>query len=221
MILSRALRLLAVCCIALITAGCAPFWTGTPEAEPAPPAAVRPDPAEMRLAEAAARAEAALTALARIESARTPGAEARAPGRSPVPGSSPGPGSSPALEDVPAALRRAVTLDWIGPVETLAETLAQHAGYRFVAAGSMPVRPVMVTVRAAGTPLIEVLRDAGLQAGAAATLVVDAGNRTVRLDWTRDHLGPGDHPGPGEPPRTGERPDSRERTGSAPGKEGS
>ncbi len=215
MILSRALRLLAVCCIAPIAVGCAPFWTGTPEADPAPPATVRPDPAEMRLAEAAARAEAALTALARIESARTPRAEARAPGRSPVPG------SSPALEDVPAALRRAVTLDWIGPVETLAEALAQRAGYRFVATGSMPIRPVMVTVRAAGTPLIEVLRDAGLQAGAAATLVVDAGNRTVRLDWTRDHLGPGDHPGPGELPRTGERPDSRERSGSAPGKEGS
>ena len=118
-------------------------------------------------------------------------------------------------EDVPAALRRAVTLDWIGPVETLAETLAQRAGYRFLAAGPMPVRPVMVSVRAAGTPLIEVLRDAGLQAGAAATLVVDAGNRTVRLDWT------GDHRGPGKLPRTGERPDSRERTGSAPGKEGS
>lgn len=215
MIHSRALRLLAVCCIAPIAAGCAPFWTGTPEAEPAPPAVVRPDPAEMRLAEAAARAEAALTALARIESARTPRAEPRAPGRSPVPG------SSPALEDVPAALRRAVTLDWMGPVETLAETLAQHAGYRFVAAGSMPVRPVTVTVRAAGTPLIEVLRDAGLQAGAAATLVVDAGNRTVRLDWTAKHPGPGERPGRGELPRTGERPDSRERTGSAPGKEGS
>ena len=200
---SRALRLLAACCIALTAAGCTPFRTGTPEVEPSPPAALRPDPAETRLAEAAVRAEAALTALARIESARTPAAVAGAPRSSPVPA------------DVPAALRRTVTLDWIGPVETLAETLAQHAGYRFMAAGSMPVRPVMVTVRAAGTPLIEVLRDAGLQAGAAATLVVDAGNRTVRLDWTADH------PGPGELPRTGEHPDSRERSGSAPGKEGS
>jgi defect-in-organelle-trafficking protein DotD len=158
----------------------------------------------MRLAEAAARAEAALTALAGIESARTAPAEARAPGHL----SSPVPGSSPALEDVPAALKRAVTLDWIGPVETLAEALAQRAGYRFVSAGSMPVHPVMVSIRAAGTPLIEVLRDAGLQAGSAATLVVDANGRTVRLDWIGKH------------PSAGERPDPDEQPGSAPGQEG-
>ena len=157
----------------------------------------RPDPAEMRLAEAASRAEAALTTLARIESARTP----------PLPAGIPAdlPGSSP----VPPELRRPVSLDWIGPAETLAETLAQHAGYRFVAAGTMPARPVTVAVRAENTPLIEVLRDAGLQAGAAATLVVDAGSRTVRLDWR------------GELPLAGGRPDPGFRTGSAPGKEGS
>ena len=32
--------------------------------------------------------------------------------------------------------------------------------------------------------MIEVLRDAGLQAGDAATLTVDAEERSVRLDWT-------------------------------------
>ena len=52
----------------------------------------------------------------------------------------------------------------------------------------------MVDIRAANEPLIEVLRDAGLQAGPAATLVVDAGGRIVRLDWTGEHPGPGEHP---------------------------
>ena len=84
---------------------------------------------------------------------------------------------------MPRELLRPVTLDWIGPVETLAQALARHAGYRFSAAGAAAVRPVMVAVTAEDTPLIEVLRDAGLQAGAAATLVVDVGNRAVRLDW--------------------------------------
>ena len=68
-------------------------------------------------------------------------------------------------------------------VETLAETLARYAGYRFVPAGAPPARPVIATVTAQAAPLIEVLRDTGLQAGGAATLVVNANDRTVRLDW--------------------------------------
>ena len=40
-----------------------------------------------------------------------------------------------------------------------------------------------MTVDAEGEPLIAVLRDAGLRAGAAATLTVDAAARTVLLDW--------------------------------------
>ena len=85
--------------------------------------------------------------------------------------------------EVPAALRRPVTIDWIGPVETLAERLAAYAGYRFRTAGLAPVRPVMVAIAAQDAPVIEVLRDAGLQAGDAATLTVDAEERSVRLDW--------------------------------------
>ncbi|MDE0051769.1 MAG: DotD/TraH family lipoprotein [Rhodospirillales bacterium] len=159
----------------------------------------RPDPAEVRLAEAAERAEAALTTLARIESARIPSPGTWAEGSPRVPERSP----------VPPELRRPVTLDWIGPVETLAETLARQAGYRFAMAGAPPVRPTMVVLREERTPLIEVLRDAGLQAGNAATLVVDAGRRTVRLDWSEER------------PGTGELLDTGEHPGSAPGKEGS
>ena len=84
---------------------------------------------------------------------------------------------------LPPELLRPVTIDWIGPVETLAETLARYAGYRFVTVGPRPVRPVIATVTAQAAPLIEVLRDTGLQAGSAATLVVNASDRTVRLDW--------------------------------------
>jgi len=103
---------------------------------------------------------------------------------------------------LPPELRRPVTLDWIGPLETLAETLARHAGYRFATTGVPPVRPLMAAVTAEDTPLIEVLRDTGLQAGSAATLVVNARDRTVRLDWSGDRR------------RTGEQPDT------ASGKEG-
>ena len=160
--------LFTACAIALFATGCTPFWTETREAGPqaAPvPQAVRPDPAETRLAEAAERAEAALTMLSRIRAAET---------------------SLPVTElplKVPAALRRPVTIDWIGPVETLAERLAAYAGYRFAVAGAGPSRPLIVAVEVRAAPVIEVLRDAGLQAGDAATLTVDAEERSVRLDW--------------------------------------
>ena len=157
--------LFAACAIAVFATGCTPFWEVTQETELAPSAAARPDPAETRLAEAAERAEAALTMLARISAAER---------------------SLPVAElplEVPVALRRPVTIDWIGPVETLAGRLAAYAGYRFRMAGPPPVRPAMVAIAAQDAPVIEVLRDAGLQAGDAATLTVDAEERSVRLDW--------------------------------------
>ena len=128
-------------------------------------APVGADAAEMRLVEAAERAGRALAALARA----LPPPDAQA--------------AMPALDAVPEALRRPVTIDWTGPLEALAAGLARRAGYRFHAAGPAPARPVIVAVRADGEPLIAVLRDAGLRAGGAATLRVDAAREAVVLDW--------------------------------------
>ena len=142
----------------------------TPLPVPAVDSLVRPDPAETlvpetRLIEAAERAERALTLLART-----------APAPDPEPG-------LPDARSLPAALRMPVTLDWTGPVEALAEELARRVGYRFAEAGRPPARPLIVAVEAEGEPLVAVLRDAGLRAGSAATLTVDAAARTVLLDW--------------------------------------
>ena len=143
-------------------AGCVSWSSGPPPV--AAPAAANSDPAEMRLVEAVERAERALASLARA----APDPESRLPD----------------ARSVPAALRTPVTLDWTGPVEALAEELARRAGYRFAKAGRPPARPLIVSVEADAQPLIAVLRDAGLRAGSAATLTVDAANRTVLLDWT-------------------------------------
>ena len=136
---------------------------------PAVPNAGRPvaaDPAETLLIEAALRAERAFVALARARSAEDPLAD------------------TPLPRIVPAALLTTVTLDWTGPVETLAEELARRAGYRFFAAGPVPARPAIVAVKMTDAPLIAALRDAGIQAGQAAVLTVDADRRIVRLDWS-------------------------------------
>lgn len=114
--------------------------------------------------EAALRAETALARLARLEGAPEGG------------------GAIPRI--VPAGLLERVDLSFVGPVETLVEELAGKAGFRFERSGAAPARPVMVEVRARSRPLIMVLRDAGLQAGAAAALVVDAERGLVVLDWT-------------------------------------
>ena len=166
----RARPVIPLLCAAVLSgplAGCV-SWTPAPPATVAP---VRTGPAEtfvpeMRLVEAAERAERALASLARATPAPKP--ESRLPGG----------------DSVPAALRTRVTLDWTGPVEALAEELARRAGYRFAEAGRPPARPLIVAVEAEGEPLIAVLRDAGLRAGSAATLTVDAARQAVLLDWT-------------------------------------
>ena len=147
-------------------AGCV-SWTPGP---PAVQVATAQDPAEtlvpeLRLVEAVERAERALASLAHALPAPDP--ESRLPD----------------ARSVPAALRTPVTIDWTGPVEALAEELARRAGYRFGEAGRPPARPLIVAVQAEGEPLIAVLRDAGLRAGAAATLTVDAAAQRVLLDW--------------------------------------
>ena len=144
-------------------AGCV-SWTSEPPATVAP---VRADPVEIRLVEAVERAERALASLARAVPAPDPEA------------------GLPDVRSVPAALRSPVTLDWTGPVEALAEELARRAGYRFAEAGRPPARPLIVAVEAESEPLIAVFRDAGLRAGAAATLTVDAERQTIMLDWTQ------------------------------------
>ena len=156
---ARATARAAALAAPLVVAGC----LGRFAAEA--PLAPRPlDPIELRLTEAALRAETALTRLARVEADPKGGGE--------VP------------RIVPEGLLRRIDLHWTGPLDELVRKLAGEAEYRFETAGAAPARPVMVEIRAARKPLVMVLRDAGLQAGAAAALTVDAERGLVILDWT-------------------------------------
>lgn len=123
------------------------------------------DPAVLRLVEAATRAEGALLSLAHDRE----GGEMNV--------------SPPRV--VPEELLQKVHVDWIGPLEPLAADMAERAGYRFAESGPPPVRPLMVTIHARGVPLVLVLRDAGLQAGDSARLVVDARAREIRVERAR------------------------------------
>ncbi|MGB0719480.1 MAG: DotD/TraH family lipoprotein [Bdellovibrionales bacterium] len=130
-----------------------------------PQLVAEPDKVSALLAEAADRASKSLETLASTEYARTPGV-AVAP-----------------IGDAPRELRRAVTVNWIGPVEPIVKSLANRASYNFNVVGSAPPVPVVVSIDAENKPVIEILRDIGLQLGLRADIRVDAPSRIIEVHY--------------------------------------
>lgn len=124
-----------------------------------------PDPVALRLAMAADHATAALQTLASIEQAKNPGVAVQT------------------APSAPQELRRVMSVSWVGPIEPLAQSLADRAGYQFQVNGSKPPVPVVVSVEAREKSVVEILRDLGLQAGRRADIVVDTERRVVELNY--------------------------------------
>ena len=130
------------------------------------PVATDPDLVSTRIAQSAERASKALDAISGIEQMRAP--------------------NMPPPEDyssAPAALTQPITVRWSGPVEQMAETLAQRAGMRFQTVGGRPGVPLLVSVDVYQKPLIEVLHDLGLQAGRRADISVNSSSNTVEIRY--------------------------------------
>ena len=124
-----------------------------------------PDTVSAMLANAADRASTALETLAAIETTRTPATNVGPVGQA------------------PAELRRAVTVNWIGPVEPISKSLAERAGYQFLTIGTPPPVPVVVSVDVENRPVIDVLRDIGLQLGVRGDVKVDGSRRMVEIHY--------------------------------------
>lgn len=124
-----------------------------------------PDPVALRLSAAVDKASAALATLASVEQARTPSADLQMP------------------PSAPQELRRIISVDWTGPIEPIARTLADRAGYKLNVNGDRPSAPVVVSVISRERSVIEVLRDVGLQAGARADITVDPDRHLVELNY--------------------------------------
>lgn len=164
----RGYRLGAGCASVVLVAlvgGCA--WMEALLAPEEPPVAVvrSAEPAELRLTDAALRAERALTGLQRIRAAQSPELAGEIP------------------RIVAPELLEPISLEWVGPLTSLLESLAEKAGYGFLEAGPRPVVPAVVSVEVENEALIFVLRDVGLQAGSGVLVVVDAERREIRVDW--------------------------------------
>ncbi|MBU0799602.1 MAG: DotD/TraH family lipoprotein [Alphaproteobacteria bacterium] len=130
-----------------------------------PQVAALPDKVSLMLADAADRSSTALQTLAAIEQQRTPDI-AMAP-----------------IENAPPEMKRAMTLNWVGPVEPVLKTLADRAGYGFQTVGNAPPVPIIVSVDAENTPVIEILRSIGLQLGVRADVSVDGAARMVEIHY--------------------------------------
>lgn len=125
-----------------------------------------PDKVSMMLADAADRASVALETLAAVEQARSPEV------------------SVAPIENAPSELRRAMTVNWVGPVEQIAEKVANRAGYGFQSIGTPPPVPLVVSVDVENMPVIDILRSLGLQLGVRADVRVDGNRRMVELHYS-------------------------------------
>ncbi len=130
-----------------------------------PQVVASPDKVSLMLAESADKAANALQTLAAVEQAGSPGVRV-AP-----------------IADAPAELARAITINWVGPADQITKKLADRASYGFLTMGDAPPVPLVVSIDATNQPVIDVLRDIGLQMGERANLRVDSARRMIELHY--------------------------------------
>lgn len=131
----------------------------------APQVVAQPDKVSALLADAATRASSALETLAAVEQARTPRVSVAPVG------------------NAPSELRRAMTVNWVGPVEPIVATLSGRAGYNFQTAGDKPGTPIIVSLDAVNQPVIDILRDIGLQLGRRGDVKVDSQSKMIEIHY--------------------------------------
>lgn len=131
----------------------------------APQLVAAPDKVSSMLADAADRSSKALESLAAVEQARGPGV------------------STGPVDGAPTELRRAVTVSWVGPVEPITKALADRASYNFQTVGTAPPIALVINLDVENKPLVEVLRDIGLQLGMRADIAIDTDHRMIEIHY--------------------------------------
>lgn len=145
----------------LFLTGCSGYRTK----ERDPQVIASPDKVSLMLAEAADKASNALETLAAVEQSRSPAVSVQP------------------IHNAPPELTRAMTITWIGPAEQFVKKLADRASYTFLTVGDKPPVPLTVNVDAENEPVIDILRDVGLQLGVRADVKVDSTRRMVELHY--------------------------------------
>lgn len=125
--------------------------------------AVEPDPASLRIAEAAEKASKALNKMSQIESFRTP------------------------MPDdtnlIHPGMDKITSIAWTGPIDQITRTLSELAGLNFRIIGKEPPLPLVVSVDAHNQPIGKILRDIGFQAGRRADIILNTATNTIDLRY--------------------------------------
>jgi defect-in-organelle-trafficking protein DotD len=130
-----------------------------------PQVVTSPDKVSLMLAQAADKASNSLQTLAAIEQQKSPGVAVEP------------------IRNAPEELARAITVTWVGTPEPILRKLADRASYSFVTIGNRPPTPLVVNVDVQNKPVVEVLRDIGLQLGVRSDVKVDADRRIIELHY--------------------------------------
>ncbi len=130
-----------------------------------PQVVASPDKVSLMLADAADRASNSLETLAAIEQQKSPGVAVQP------------------IHGAPEELMRAMTITWVGPPDQIMRKLADRASYNFVTLGNRPPVPLVVNVDVQNQPVIEILRDIGLQLGVRGDVKVDSERRIIELHY--------------------------------------
>lgn len=75
------------------------------------------------------------------------------------------------------------SIDWSGPIEPLLERIGQMTRYRVKVLGPIPTIPLIVSISCRERLVADILKDAGLQAGRRANLVVYPTSRIIELRY--------------------------------------
>lgn len=163
----KMLRISNVLILLFCMSGLAACGSVTGFSNDSPQLVASPDSVSVMLADSADRASKALETLAAVEYSRSPGVAV-----------------SPVGDNAPVELRRAVTVSWVGPVEPITKSLADRASYKFLTIGSAPPVPIVVSLDVQNRPVVDVLRDIGLQLGMRGDIRVDAQRKIVEVHYS-------------------------------------
>lgn len=149
--------ILALCCVGL--AGCS---HQSHKAE----AAAQDQMIEKQLAQTANDVESALRQLAETQYTPPPPALATEP-----------------LVSAQGNMGAPISLDWSGPVEPLLTKVAQLSNYKVKVLGPPPAIPILVSVHTKNEPIADVIKNASLQLGHRADVVVYPKDKIIELRY--------------------------------------
>ena len=89
--------------------------------------------------------------------------------------------AAPSTPVVPEDLQRIVSFKWNGPLDQAVARLAQSIGYTFYTTAPPNAQPVTVAIEISSVPAYQVFQALGEEAGAHATVEVDALHHQVQV----------------------------------------